>query len=306
MAQRIPVILSRSRSLESGQRLLEEELLRGLMLRSDVELTVIPHVYDLPPDGPPIDAIRATTGDLFVFSWLYPRAAYWTLTAHGVRGRLGNTISLEAGDEAPPSERSAAAMPERTIWCFDLRDHVQPEAYLTEIDRILGKRLEAAAEAASCQEIRDAVRPRWYPVIDESRCTNCLECLNFCLFCVYGLGENRAILIEQPDACRPGCPACSRICPQGAIMFPQHADPAIAGDPEASLGGMKLDLSQLLSGVDPGQIAELERQRALKGEPLQGQSQSPDAQGRRNASGAVPPEKDRLDRLVDEVDELDL
>lgn len=306
MANRFTVILSRSRTPESSRRLLEEKLLQELMLRPDVELTVIPHVYDLTPDGPAVQALRTMTGDLFVLSWLYPRATYWTLTAHGVHGRLGPTTSLEPGDDDTPSEQQAATAPARTLWCFDLRVHVQPEPYLNEIDRIVGKRLEAAARTSPYQEIAGSVRPRWYPVIDESRCIDCLECLNFCLFGVYGLGQENTILIEQPDACRPGCPACSRICPQGAIMFPQHADPAIAGDPQASLHGMKLDLSQLLSGVDPAQLAELERQRALQGKPVHGESPSLDLRGKGHAAEPPAPEKDRLDRLVDEVDRLDL
>ena len=37
------------------------------------------------------------------------------------------------------------------------------------------------------------------------------------------------ILVEQPDNCRKGCPACSRVCPENAIIFPQHKTPAIAG-----------------------------------------------------------------------------
>ena len=90
-----------------------------------------------------------------------------------------------------------------------------------------------------------------------------MECLNFCLFGVYSLGEEDAILVEQPDACRNGCPACSRICPEGAIMFPQHKDPAIAGDPKASRKGLKLDLSQLFGGANPAQLAAAERNRAL-------------------------------------------
>lgn len=306
MANRFTVILSRSRTPESSRKLLEEELLRELMLRPDVELTVIPHVYDLPPDGPAIEALRAMSGDIFVFGWLYPRATYWTLTAHGVRGRLGPTTSLEPGDEDEPPAPRPAATPQRTIWCFDLRVHAQPEPYLNEIDRMMGKRAEPVAGSPTCHELAGAVRPRWYPVIDETRCTNCLECLNFCLFGVYGLGQGNAILIEQPDACRPGCPACSRICPQGAIMFPQHADPGIAGDPQASLHGMKLDLSQLLSGADPGQLAELERQRALRGEAIHHAGPSPDRLGIGNAPQVAPGEEDRLDRLVDEVDELDL
>ncbi len=82
------------------------------------------------------------------------------------------------------------------------------------------------------------------PVIDFSRCTNCMECIDFCLFGVYGIDQQETILVEQPDNCRKGCPACSRVCPENAIIFPQHKTPVIAGDP--SIGGeMKIDLSQL-------------------------------------------------------------
>ena len=125
-------------------------------------------------------------------------------------------------------------------------------------------------------------------MIDYGRCTNCLECLNFCLFGVFGLDDEGAIVAEQPDACRNGCPACSRICPAGAIMFPPHADAAIAGDGTAEPGSLKLDLSQLFGGVDAAQLAAAERDRAL-------------AEQRRHAAGP-----NDLDRLVDEVDDLEL
>ena len=39
---------------------------------------------------------------------------------------------------------------------------------------------------------------RWYPVIDYSRCTNCMECIDFCLFGVYGVDKVETILVEQP------------------------------------------------------------------------------------------------------------
>ncbi|MCI0418785.1 MAG: hypothetical protein L0312_06120, partial [Acidobacteria bacterium] len=70
--------------------------------------------------------------------------------------------------------------------------------------------------------IEEETDRRWYPVIDFSRCTNCLECLDFCLFGVYGIGQAETILVEQPDNCRKGCPACSRVCPANAIIFPQR------------------------------------------------------------------------------------
>ena len=91
--------------------------------------------------------------------------------------------------------------------------------------------------------------PRWHPVIDYDRCTNCLECLNFCLFGTYGLDEAGRILVEMPETCRDGCPACSRICPVGAIIFPACEDPAIAGDdsPPAARGD---DLDRLVDELD--------------------------------------------------------
>ena len=72
-------------------------------------------------------------------------------------------------------------------------------------------------------------KPRWYPVIDASKCTTCLECVNYCLFAVYAIGKDSRPFVDQPDACRDGCPACARVCPSQAIMFPLYEDRAIAG-----------------------------------------------------------------------------
>jgi hypothetical protein len=49
-------------------------------------------------------------------------------------------------------------------------------------------------------------------------------------------------------------------------MFPQHNDPAIAGDPKAPPTGLKLDLSQLMSGISPSDAAAAERARAAAAE----------------------------------------
>src|SRR6185295_4579844 len=90
---------------------------------------------------------------------------------------------------------------------------------------------------------------RWYPVIDFSRCTNCMECIDFCLFGVYGVDKADTILVEQPDNCRKGCPACSRVCPENAIIFPQHKTPTIAGAPVVA-GSLKIDLSKLFGAPE--------------------------------------------------------
>ncbi|MDB6137700.1 MAG: ferredoxin family protein [Verrucomicrobiaceae bacterium] len=92
----------------------------------------------------------------------------------------------------------------------------------------------------------------WFPVIDYSRCTNCMQCLSFCLFDVYGVSKESKIQVQNNDNCKTNCPACSRVCPEVAIMFPKYQQGPINGDVinEADLGRekMKVDISSLLGG----------------------------------------------------------
>jgi Pyruvate/2-oxoacid:ferredoxin oxidoreductase delta subunit len=92
----------------------------------------------------------------------------------------------------------------------------------------------------------------WFPVIDYDRCTNCMQCLSFCLFGVYGVDGERRIEVQNQDNCKTNCPACSRVCPEAAIMFPKYKAGPINGDvvSEADLGRekMKIDISALLGG----------------------------------------------------------
>lgn len=145
---------------------------------------------------------------------------------------------------------------------------------------------------------------RWYPVIDYSRCTNCMECIDFCLFGVYGVDSVDTILVEQPDNCRKGCPACSRVCPENAIMFPQHKTPAIAGSNEGS-ASMKIDLSALFGAPADGktadEIAAMERDEQLLAVGRDAVGVTPRRQDTKAAT-----ERDDLDDLVDQLDDFDL
>jgi len=92
----------------------------------------------------------------------------------------------------------------------------------------------------------------WFPVIDYDRCTNCMQCLSFCLFGVYGVDEQQRIQAQNHDNCKTNCPACSRVCPEAAIMFPKYKAGPINGDVvrDSDLGKekMKVDISALLGG----------------------------------------------------------
>ena len=92
----------------------------------------------------------------------------------------------------------------------------------------------------------------WFPVIDYDRCTNCMQCLSFCLFGVYGADHEGHIQVQNQDNCKTNCPACSRVCPEAAIMFPKYKAGPINGDivkdEDLQREKMKVDISALLGG----------------------------------------------------------
>jgi NAD-dependent dihydropyrimidine dehydrogenase PreA subunit len=92
----------------------------------------------------------------------------------------------------------------------------------------------------------------WFPVIDYSRCTNCMQCLSFCLFGVYGATAEGKIQVQHESNCKTDCPACSRVCPEVAIMFPKYKAGPINGDAvsteDVRREAMKIDISALLGG----------------------------------------------------------
>ncbi len=92
----------------------------------------------------------------------------------------------------------------------------------------------------------------WFPVIDYDRCTNCMQCLSFCLFGVYGVDTEKKLQVQNQDNCKTNCPACSRVCPEAAIMFPKYKSGPINGeivnDADLQREKMKIDISALLGG----------------------------------------------------------
>jgi NAD-dependent dihydropyrimidine dehydrogenase PreA subunit len=104
----------------------------------------------------------------------------------------------------------------------------------------------------------------WFPVIDYSRCTNCMQCLSFCLFDVYGVSADNKIQVQHQSNCKTDCPACSRVCPEVAIMFPKYRHGPINGEEVKSddvrREAMKVDISALLGG----DIYAMLRDRSVK------------------------------------------
>jgi NAD-dependent dihydropyrimidine dehydrogenase PreA subunit len=105
--------------------------------------------------------------------------------------------------------------------------------------------------AATAAPARPAWKP-WFPVIDYDRCTNCMQCLSFCLFDVYGVSPDAKIQVQKQSNCKTDCPACSRVCPEVAILFPKYkAGPINGAEIDAEdlrREAMKVDISALLGG----------------------------------------------------------
>ena len=108
-----------------------------------------------------------------------------------------------------------------------------------------------AAEAELKSTVPGTWKP-WFPVIDYDRCTNCMQCLSFCLFDVYGVSKAGKLEVQQPTNCKTNCPACSRVCPEVAIVFPKYKAGPINGEPvnseDVRREVMKVDISSLLGG----------------------------------------------------------
>jgi NAD-dependent dihydropyrimidine dehydrogenase PreA subunit len=104
----------------------------------------------------------------------------------------------------------------------------------------------------------------WFPVIDYSRCTNCMQCLSFCLFDVYGVSADQKIQVQNQSNCKTECPACSRVCPEVAIMFPKYRHGPINGEEiksdDVRREAMKVDISALLGG----DVYSMLRDRSVK------------------------------------------
>lgn len=198
------VVISRGRG--AGEQWDLESTLAGLCAATPgVRVILVPHLYHLAQQSPLWGQLAALEGPVVCAAWLHPRPAEWVLRSHGVGGG-GLTV-------------------------LDLSGFDAPEAAYAAIVAALGGVAAEAAEAGGLTELVEPTAERWYPVLDASRCENCQHCLQFCLFGVYELVEGR-VTATQPDLCKAGCPACSRICPAGAIMFPLYAkDEAVAGAP---------------------------------------------------------------------------
>ncbi|MBN1127262.1 MAG: 4Fe-4S dicluster domain-containing protein [Sedimentisphaerales bacterium] len=134
-------------------------------------------------------------------------------------------------------------------------------------DRIVSELLaeERAKGSMSGSLEKDGPWMPWYPVIDYERCTGCKQCFNFCLFGVFGLDVEGKVRVVKPSGCKTYCPACARVCPQRAIIFPKSEDSPMNGDvvDEDALAAERA--SGQVKGLTADQMRRLLRTRSGEG-----------------------------------------
>lgn len=223
----------------------QQELLERFSQRGEAWL--VPHLNDWPENSPLWQKIKTQTEPVLVFTSLYPLAAQWLLVLHGLTAPQVRVVSYRMLPDEGELERLVSA---------------------TETN------------AGVCN-LHEPLTPRWFPVINRDLCTNCMHCLQFCLFGVYESGSAGEVHVAHPDRCKPGCPACARVCPVGAIMFPMYErDPKIAG---ADVG----QASCLSSSIAPAATSSSDQQQiAQAGQP-----------------STKPPAYDDLDSLVTQMEQ---
>ena len=203
------VVLARTHESHPERRAFEDAL-GAALAAAGCKVVVVPHLYYLTPSHPAVARLLRLEGDIIAAGWLHARALRWTLSALG----LSNDVISD---------------------CHDLRTFQSVAACRHEI--VPGVHRDTGTDSRAAEppeEIAAPVSQRWYPVLDYSRCAACKQCFGFCLFGVYSVEHGR-VVATQPDNCKNGCPACARVCPEGAIIFPHCDDPAIAGSPGAAI-----------------------------------------------------------------------
>ncbi len=212
-------------------------VLAALAAADDVDLTAVPDLCELVAVR---DARLAelVAGDAVKIVACFPRAVQGLLQAAGV--------------ELDPARVEILNMRAATADVL--------------LRRILGNEARPAAATALPDLSVDDTWVPWFPVIDYDRCSTCKQCMSFCPFGVYELDDAGRVVVANPKNCKNNCPACARICPDVAIMFPKLADAPINGAPvrEEDVQRCRAVLDEQAHDLAQGDIHDVLARRKLK------------------------------------------
>jgi NAD-dependent dihydropyrimidine dehydrogenase PreA subunit len=188
---------------------------------SGVALTAVKDLCALAADEDPLLKKLTRAGDMTVVA-CYPRAVRALFDAAGAPLESQRATLLNMRVQSPEQILGALGLPEA----------------------------DGSADVSALKPVGSWLP--WFPVIDAERCVNCKQCLNFCLFGVYAADPAGRVRVENPDQCKTNCPACARLCPSVAIIFPKYKSGPICGDDpaDAESAGERVgvDVSELVAG----------------------------------------------------------
>src|SRR5881392_2144799 len=131
---RVTVVVSQAPGKHPAKRSLEESIVAALIMEPDLEVSVVPNLYDLGPDHTGRLFLESVARDMVVLSWHFPRAAFWLLDRDGIKGHFGESQikppDADDEEEAAAAEEEqkakgigpAGELPDRHIYCLNLND----------------------------------------------------------------------------------------------------------------------------------------------------------------------------------------
>src|SRR6202035_4363253 len=143
--QRLTVVLSQAQGKDPRKRSLEESIAAALILEPGLDVSIVPYLYDLDAEHTGRLFLESVQGDMVVLGWMYPRAAFWLLDRDGIKGHYGEgqlrppTAEHDEDEDEepePPKGIGSVDVPDRFIWCLDLRDFSSHQPYVEEVRRI--------------------------------------------------------------------------------------------------------------------------------------------------------------------------
>jgi ferredoxin len=297
------VVLSKFPPEESATLSARFETLLKAFQMQEITVVLVDSIYDQSEDSSEVARLQKISGDMIFVGWHYPRALKWILARQNLEVN-GATRRLHCLDAREPAVLSTLVTRVCEIMAGRESAEVQPLPNARGIglrDRTGGQATSGTHVANTESEWVDVgelappenaeISQRWYPVIDYDQCTNCMECMDFCLFGVYGVDVKEILRVVQQDQCRADCPACSRVCPVGAIVFPKYkTNQTIAGamDGKEGRGEIKLDLSKIFGKGRALHQAALERDRELL------------------KAGRLPSSALKIEKLSDAIDQMEV
>jgi NAD-dependent dihydropyrimidine dehydrogenase PreA subunit len=218
--------------MKDGQRILYCDCTDGATLspqaKSDVRLALaasgrrhdlVRDLCALAANGDPLLAELADAPHVTIAA-CHPRAVKWLFAAAGASLRSEGVTYVDMREDVAAD--ALQSLRTTTAACALTETRPASDIALSHLPDV---HAAASADATPGAPAWNA----WFPVIDYDRCEDCHQCLGFCLFGVYGAAPDGTIRVAHPAKCKTGCPACARMCPSAAIIFPKYANAPING-----------------------------------------------------------------------------